>query len=144
MRHGSTFGQQLLSIKYESISGFQKGLYVFGNCFDYVRAKFEWWNPSNRINNLMYRLELIIKILDFINLSIFLRNGTKPHLIERLLHLKQVYATENIRREFTSKYLARELLWNGLIVSTYSVLNFFWKKVNKKILGNPYIYYSTH
>lgn len=119
VRSGSTFGQQLLSIKYENISGFQKVLYLFGNCFDYLKVKLEWWNPSHGINNAIYKLDLIRKILDFINISIFLRYGTKPLLIERFLGLNQVYASENVQRTYTSKYLARELLWNGFIVSIY-------------------------
>lgn len=117
VKSGSTFGQQLLSIRYESISGFQKVLYLFGNCFDYARVKIEWLNPSHKINNAMYKIDLIRKVLDFINISIFLRHGTKPLLIERFLGLKQVYAKENVQRHFASKYLARELLWNGFIVS---------------------------
>lgn len=119
VRNGSTFGQQLLSIKYESISGMQKVLYLFGNCFDYMKNKLESWNPSHNINNTMYKIDLIRKIMNFINISIFLRRGTKLLLIERFLGLKQVYTSENVQRQYTSKYLARELLWNGFIVSTY-------------------------
>lgn len=117
VRNGSTFGQQMLSIKYENISGLQKTVYLIGNCFDYVKTKLEWWNPSHSINNTIYKIDLFRKILSFINLTFFLRTGTKLLLIERVLGLKQVYASENIQRQYNSKYLARELLWSGFIVS---------------------------
>lgn len=120
---GSTFGQQLLSIKYENISGFQKVFYMCGDFFDYVKTKLERWKPSHAINNEMYKLDLIRKIADFINLSFFLLNGTKPLLVERLLGLKQVYTSENVQRQYNSKYLTRELLWNGFIVSFRIPLN---------------------
>lgn len=122
IRNDSTFGQQLLSIKYKNTYGIQRVLYPLGNVFDYIKAKFEWWNPSHKINNVFYRIDLMRKVLDFINLSIFLRNGSKPLLIERLLCLEQVYAKDNVQRQYTSKYLARELLWNGFIVSNYFLI----------------------
>lgn len=50
----------------------------------------------------------------------FLRHGEKPLLVERILGLKQVYKSATPPRMFESKYLARELLWNGFIVSRFS------------------------
>lgn len=75
------------------------------------------WMPTHDMNNVLFKIYMIAKLLDFINISIFLRNGVKPLLIERILGLNQVYATENAQRHFESKYLVRELLWNGFIVS---------------------------
>lgn len=117
VRSGSTFGQQLLSVKYDNISNVQKMLYLLGSCLDYIKIKLEWWNPSHEINNTILKLSTIFQLLDIINLSIFLRYSSKPLLIERILGLNQIYATENAQRQFESKYLARELLWNGFIVS---------------------------
>lgn len=117
VKTGSTFGQQLLAIKYDNISTFQKLLYLFGNCTNYIKTKLEYWKPTHEINNTVARIGLILQILDFINLSAFLRNGTKPLLMERFLGLNHVYANENAQRQFQSKYLSRELLWHGFIVS---------------------------
>ncbi|KAJ3654836.1 hypothetical protein Zmor_013994 [Zophobas morio] len=114
-RSENTFGQQLLSVKYSNLSGTKKVLYVLGSCFEYVKNRLEMWNPSHKINNLTFKIQTVLVIMTFINMSIFLRNGVKPQLIERLLGLNQVYATENAPRHFESKYLARELLWNGFI-----------------------------
>ncbi|CAG9859160.1 unnamed protein product [Phyllotreta striolata] len=115
LKNGSTFGQQLLSIKYKDISTTNRVLYIMGSCLDYVKRRFELWNPSHEFNNTIFKAYLLANLLDFINVSSFLKNGTKPLLIERVLGLDQVYAVENAQRQFESKYLARELLWNGFI-----------------------------
>jgi peroxin-2 len=97
------------------MSDFKKILYLFGNCFEYIKNRLELWRPSHRINILFYKVHMAIVLLNFINMSIFLRNGEKPLLLERFLGLQQIYSTQNAPRLFESKYLARELLWNGFI-----------------------------
>lgn len=52
----------------------------------------------------------------------FLRRGEKPLLVERILGLKQVYKSATPPRMFENKYLARELLWNGFIVSSVTII----------------------
>ncbi|KAJ8918428.1 hypothetical protein NQ315_008125 [Exocentrus adspersus] len=115
LNKGSTFGQQLLSIKYDNISYTKRILYTIATGLGYVKNKLELSKPSHDINNIVFNLYTIIKFLDFINLSVFLRNGTKPLLTERVLGLNQVYTSEAHQRQYESKYLARELLWNGFI-----------------------------
>nr|XP_023017995.1 peroxisome biogenesis factor 2 isoform X1 [Leptinotarsa decemlineata]XP_023017996.1 peroxisome biogenesis factor 2 isoform X2 [Leptinotarsa decemlineata]XP_023017997.1 peroxisome biogenesis factor 2 isoform X3 [Leptinotarsa decemlineata] len=140
LKSNSTFGQQLLSLKYQNISTTQKLLYVLGNCFEYVKTKLEIWKPSHDINNIIFKIYTLLKLLDFINISIFLRSGEKPLLIERILGLTQVYATDNAQRQFESKYLARELLWNGfieLLVYVLPLVNYHKIKRNIRNL-NPY------
>ncbi|XP_018563190.1 peroxisome biogenesis factor 2 [Anoplophora glabripennis] len=111
----NTFGQQLLSIKYENLSYTKKVLYMIGCCLDYIKVKLELWKPSHEINNTISNIYTFIKLFDFINLSVFLRNGVKPLLIERILGLTQVYVSDIGQRQYESKYLARELLWNSFI-----------------------------
>ncbi|XP_056635021.1 peroxisome biogenesis factor 2 [Diorhabda sublineata] len=115
VKHGATFGQQLLSIKYDNMSSVQRVMYLLGHCLTYVKNKFELLRPSHGMNNILFKLYMVMKLLDFINLSVFLRNGVKPLLIERFLGLKQIYSSDNAQRRYDSKYLARELLWNGFI-----------------------------
>ncbi|XP_057653092.1 peroxisome biogenesis factor 2 [Diorhabda carinulata] len=115
VKHGATFGQQLLSIKYDNMSSVQRVMYLLGHCLTYVKNKFELLRPSHGINNTLFKLDTVMKLLDFINLSAFLRNGVKPLLIERFLGLNQIYSSDNAQRRYDSKYLARELLWNGFI-----------------------------
>ncbi|XP_970086.2 peroxisome biogenesis factor 2 isoform X2 [Tribolium castaneum] len=114
-RNESTFGQQLLSIKYSNMSNFKKILYLFGNCFDYVKHRLEFWKPSHKVNTFMFKIHMVLVLLNFINMSIFLRRGVKPLLIERCLGLNQEYSTKTAPRHFEAKYLSRELLWNGFI-----------------------------
>lgn len=115
VKNGCTFGQQLLSIKYNNISSIQRVLYLLGHCLVYLKNKFEILKPSHEMNNTLFKVYMIMKLLDFINISVFLRNGVKPLLIERILGLNQIYSSENAQRHYDSKYLARELLWNGFI-----------------------------
>ncbi|XP_066138180.1 peroxisome biogenesis factor 2-like isoform X1 [Euwallacea fornicatus] len=112
---GSTFGQQLLNIKYQDISAFKKSLYLIFSSLEYVKCRCELWNPSHSINKIFLKWHILIKILDLINTAIFLRHGVKPLLIERVLGLNQIYSSQKSARTFESKYLARELLWNGFI-----------------------------
>ncbi|XP_072395668.1 peroxisome biogenesis factor 2-like [Diabrotica undecimpunctata] len=140
VKNGCTFGQQLLSIKYEDIGTLQRVLYLLGHCLDYVKTKFEIWKPSHDLNNTFYKIYLVTKLLDFINLSVFLSNGVKPLLIERILGLNQVYATDNAQRHFESKYLARELLWNGFIeIIVYVIPLINYHKLRRMVRNfNPF------
>lgn len=117
LKSGSTFGQQLLSIRYSNISKFKKVLYLLANTLDYCKNRLELWNPSHGINNTIHNIHFVLILMNFLNISIFLRNGVKPLLIERFLGLNQEFAKEKSPRLFESKYLARELVWNGFIVS---------------------------
>lgn len=112
-----TFGQQLLLIKYDNLTTFKKTLYMLLSSSSYFREKFAYWKPSHRINKIFDLIEGIYKILHFINLSVFLKTGTMPSLIDRILGLNQIYSVKFAPRAQTSKFLTRELLWNGMIVS---------------------------
>ncbi|KAG5897514.1 hypothetical protein JTB14_030011 [Gonioctena quinquepunctata] len=140
LKTGSTFGQQLLSIKYQNVSTTQHVLYLMTNCLEYIKTKLEIWKPSHDINNTIFKIYTVLKLADFINLSIFLRSGVKPLLIERVLGLTHVYATENAQRQFESKYLARELLWNGFIELLVHILPLVnYHKIKRGIRNlNPY------
>lgn len=117
MQSGSTFGQNLLSIRYDNISTAKKILYFLSVFLTYIKNKLELVNPGHQLNHTLFKLDVFYKIFHVLNLTWFLRNGAKPQIIERLLGLNQVYAHERAQRKFDSKYLGRELLWNGFIVS---------------------------
>lgn len=86
----------------------------------------EYWKPSHKLNNTLYKIQLLLVVMNFINISIFLRYGVKPLLIERFLALDQEYASKKAPRLYGSKYMARELLWNGFIVRKKKVFGFFY------------------
>lgn len=114
IKTGSTYGQHLLTVKYSNLTPTKKYLYLFGAALHYVKNRLEgFWNLEGFINHV----DAFLKVYSVVNISCFLLNGTKPRLIDRILGLEQVYAHDNVQRRFDSKYLARELLWNGLIVS---------------------------
>lgn len=116
IRTGSTFGQSLLSIKYENLTAVKKLLYVATGCLGYAKGKLDALKQEHQASDLLFKLDAVCKVCHLLNLTWFLRNGTKPQLVERFLGLDQMYAHENAQRMFESKYMARELLWNGFIV----------------------------
>lgn len=115
MKHDSTFGQKLLSIKYGNITETKKYLILLASCFDYIRERFLFWNPGSPCNNTVAALRYVLNVLSLVNISIFLRTGQKPLLIERILGLSQIYTSDNVQRQFETKYMTREILWNGFI-----------------------------
>lgn len=122
LKNGSTFGQQLLSIKYAEISPLKRILYMVLNSLGYFKDKIELWNPTHKVNDIINSISFVIRILDLINFILFLCRGTQPRLIERILGLKQVYSDGSTQRTFNSKFFARELLWNSLIEIMVNVL----------------------
>lgn len=138
LRNGSTFGQQMLNVQYENMSTVKKALYVIFNCLDYFKIRCEHSFPSHSISRTISTLYVAYKILDFINISVFLKNGVKPRLSDRILGLNQVYSSGTGSRSFTNKYMTRELLWNGFIeimIYTLPLINFYkLKRVIKQYI----------
>ncbi|KAJ8981237.1 hypothetical protein NQ317_009609 [Molorchus minor] len=95
LHSGNTFGQELLSIKYDNISYIKQILYAIANCLSYIKDKLELWRPSHDINNTIFKIYAVLKMLDLINLSVFLSNGVKPLLIERILGLTQTISGDS-------------------------------------------------
>lgn len=113
IKNGNTFGQQLLAIKYENMTNSKRTLYSILSCFDCL-PKLNVLSQFTTIYKIILQFDALLKVCSFINISYFLRNGRYPLLLDRMLGLKQVYA-QDVERSFESKYLARELLWNGFI-----------------------------
>lgn len=108
----------MLSIKYKNLSKQKKLLYTIATSLEYVKSCIEKCRPGHDVNRIIFQIEVFCRICNLLNIICFLRNGTKPRLVERFLSLDQVYAHENGQRRFETKYQTRELLWNGFIVST--------------------------
>lgn len=122
MESGSTFGQKLLAIKYTEMSKSKKILYLLLSNVGYLRDRLEESHISAKMLNVIKRLDSLVALCSFINLSVFLQYGKMPLLIQRILGLEQVYS-HNVQRHSGSKYMTRELLWNGFIVNMYNNLN---------------------
>lgn len=127
LKCNSTFGQQLLSIKYNNITSFKKLLLSAGIFIEYLMDK-----SQSSDNNILTKFKLaklrdIVQIFKFLNISLFLRSGLKPRLKERILGLEILYSSENIQRQYSSLYMTRELLWDSFIVSKYCLNTLYFE-----------------
>lgn len=122
IKNSQTFGQKLLAIQYNNISTSKKVLYCLFNLMEYLKDKLELSSLSDLHKNVL-SFNMFLKICSLINISVFLKYGTKPRLIERILGLDQAYIQKNVNRQFGSKYMTRELLWNNFIVWLFFILN---------------------
>lgn len=116
---GSTFGQNLLSIKYKNLSSIKTVFYFLSGFLSYFKYRLEHLSVKFGLSDTLFKINVFYKISDLLNLTWFLLNGKKPRIIERVLALDQEYTYGTAQRKFHSKYLERELLWNGFIVSFY-------------------------
>ncbi|KAK9879779.1 hypothetical protein WA026_006842 [Henosepilachna vigintioctopunctata] len=127
VKNGSTFGQQLMSIKYENITDVKKVLYMALHSLGYIKSKIEYLKPSHPLNYGFNKIYMALKLLDLVNFTLFLYRGKKPQLIDRVLELNQVYNEGGTSRTYNSMYLGRELIWNSLIeimVNVVPLMNF--------------------
>lgn len=104
------------------MSNKKKILYLFGNVYHYVQERvIDLAQPNLWLFGMITMLNNILIVAKFVNISLFLRNGKYPTLKERILGLEHEYVNNNVQRYYSSKYMARELLWNGLIVSNHLI-----------------------
>uniref|UniRef100_A0A6V7IU45 RING-type E3 ubiquitin transferase (cysteine targeting) n=1 Tax=Bracon brevicornis TaxID=1563983 RepID=A0A6V7IU45_9HYME len=118
----STFGQKLLDLSYMDLTK-SKSLCF---CLLIILPKYleEKYTDPNRIpetlreKRMRRNLEMIfkiVKLLSFTNLIIFLHRGTQPVLIERFLGISSRNIAPHQPRTIGYSYMARELLWHGLM-----------------------------
>lgn len=119
-KDGKTFGQQMLSLKYDDNYLSKKKLYWFFGylvILKYVKDKLLMSYTSNaNAQNFISVLEKFQIIGDFMNMIRFLKTGKKPMLIEYLLNLEMT-STIKISNRYTDFSWTRELLWHSFIVS---------------------------
>lgn len=119
----STFGQQMLSIKYGSSFSKRKAvrwaLLTIG-C-RYIREKIP--NIAAHVLNVSYRnkinmfiswVEVSLQVAYIMNLLVFLHKGRYPTVTDRLVSLQPVSAV-NQSRVVGYSYITRELLWHGIL-----------------------------
>lgn len=122
----STFGQQLLVLAYdnEKLTSTRLCLHFALTILpQYIKSLEERHiSPYRRIEWLKKAIEwgenaaLILSVLNFFR---FLKTGRRPTLIDFLLGLDYISLRNNQRRDIGYKYLTRELLWGGFMVSYY-------------------------
>ena len=88
-------------------------------------------------------MSTLIKAMNFSNFVIFMFTGRYTSLVERLLHMRLVYAQQNIPRFHSFEFLNRELVWQGFtefLTFLMPLINFdrIRRFINQKILRkNP-------
>lgn len=117
----ATFGQQLLNLKYDKINE-RKAIFLFllTTLPKYIQergmeSQFVVISHNDKLKFYFEWIANIIRILEFVNLILFLHRGTQPNLIERLLGISSQSAITNRPRNIGYSYMTRELLWHGLI-----------------------------
>lgn len=142
LRRGkSTFGQQLLDLHYENITGAKSVLYaIFTIGPAYAREKLaNAVGVDPNFTAVLDRLADLAKLLEFLNLLIFLHRGTQPRVIEYLLGIASSPSTVHKPRNIGYSYMARELLWHSLMelfTTGLPLVNFHYiKHALKKLLA---------
>ncbi|XP_076626311.1 peroxisomal biogenesis factor 2 [Colletes latitarsis] len=137
LRRGkSTFGQQLLNLHYERIDRTKSILYLILTIGPaYVRDRIVAGASSQSLNTFFDRVANVAKLLEFINLLIFLHRGTQPRVVEYLLGISSHSTTTHKPRNIGYSYMTRELLWHGLMelfTTGLPLINFHYLKYSLK------------
>lgn len=116
----STFGQQMLSLKYNQENFTKTKLYWYygytvGLRYLKERAIYSF-TMNTRIQRLINTMETFHLVADIINFLRFIQSGKCPSLIDFILGL-QMSADKITREDLTDFAWTRELLWHNFIVS---------------------------
>ncbi|BES99640.1 Pex2 / Pex12 amino terminal region [Nesidiocoris tenuis] len=118
----STFGQQLLCLKYENgvplhrlrlLGGLNIGLAYLkarSQNLKTVESKLPVW-----VSFVLKHAEFFLTSLNFLFFLAFLRRGGSPHFTDNLLGIKPVSTVKPSERSIGYSYMTRELLWHGAI-----------------------------
>lgn len=140
LRRGeSTFGQQLLNLSYANITRAKSVLYLIATIGPaYVRDKL-LSGASRRLVVLLERVANLVRLLEFLNLLIFLHRGTQPRVVEYALGIASSSTTTHRPRNIGYSYMTRELLWHGLMelfTTGLPMINFHYlKHAAKRLLA---------
>lgn len=137
-RGNSTFGQQLLDLRYENITGTKSVLYLILTIVPaYARDKLANTDVDRNFKTAFDRIANVARLLELINLLVFLHRGTQPRLVEYLLGIANSATTVHKPRNIGYSYMTRELLWHGLtelFATGLPIVNFHYLKHTAKKL----------
>ncbi|XP_032511078.1 peroxisome biogenesis factor 2 [Danaus plexippus] len=122
----STFGQQMLSLKYKPDNFARSKLYwyfVYAIGLKYLRDRALYSFTSNtRVQNFLSKIETFQLVGDILNFLRFIQSGKHPALIDFILGL-ELTADKLTREDLTDFSWTRELLWHNLIELIGTVLS---------------------
>ncbi|XP_017885408.1 peroxisome biogenesis factor 2 [Ceratina calcarata] len=134
----STFGQQLLNLHYENVTRAKSLLYLMLTIVpEYARDKLAGNGGNRNLGMLLDYVGDVMKLLEFVNLLVFLHRGTQPQVIEYLLGIASRSTTTHKPRNIGYSYMTRELLWHSLMelfTTGLPMINFHYLKCGLKKL----------
>ncbi|KAG6446354.1 hypothetical protein O3G_MSEX004419 [Manduca sexta] len=127
----STFGQDMLSLKYKTDYFSKSKLYWYygftvGLRYLKERAIYSFTSNTN-VQNIVHKLETFQLIADIVNFLRFIQSGKHPILVDFILGL-ELQADQLTREDLTDFSWTRELLWHNfieLIGTGISLMNIF-------------------
>lgn len=127
----STFGQDMLSLKYKTENFSDSKLYWYYGYtigLKYLKERAVYSFTSNtKVQSFLHKLETIQLIGDIINFLRFIQTGKYPLLVDYILGL-QLSADKLTREDLTDFSWTRELLWHNfieLIGTSLALINIF-------------------
>ncbi|XP_053602719.1 peroxisome biogenesis factor 2 [Plodia interpunctella] len=145
----STFGQEMLSLKYKTDNITSSKLYwYFGYRIGlkYIKDRALYSFTSNiRVQNVIHKIETFQLIGDILNFLRFIQSGKYPLLIDFILGL-ELTADKLTREDLTDFSWTRELLWHNfieLIGTAISLMNMFGLR-NKLTTVLKYVWWRKH
>lgn len=130
----SSFGQQMLSLKYKTENLTKTKLYwyfVYTVALKYFRDRAMYsFTYNTKIQNFLTNMETFQLVGDILNFLQFINSGKHPALIDFILGL-QLTADKLTREDLTDFSWTRELLWHNLIEligTVISLVNMFGLK----------------
>ncbi|KAJ0179796.1 hypothetical protein K1T71_004387 [Dendrolimus kikuchii] len=145
----STFGQEMLSLKYKKDYFSTSKLYWYygytiGLKYLKERAIYSFTSNTN-IQNIIHKLETFQMIGDILNFLRFIQSGKYPLLIDFILGL-ELTADKLTREDLTDFSWTRELLWHNfieLIGTSLALINIFGlRRRLSKVL--KYVWWREH
>ncbi|XP_046753820.1 peroxisome biogenesis factor 2 [Diprion similis] len=118
----STFGQQLLNLHYDKYNKKKAILYIILSVVPrYLQEKMidnrliGSMETGNQIQRFFDWVSTTVRLLNFVNILVFLNQGNQPNIVERILGIYNQPTTTQRPRNIGYSYMTRELLWHSLI-----------------------------
>ncbi|GLH16309.1 Peroxisome biogenesis factor 2 [Gryllus bimaculatus] len=131
-RMHSTFGQHLLNLKYEGTLPRCKSYAwcILSIIPSYLKDRLGPKLSSHKADagfHMLYKivqqLHIFVRVATLYNLLMFLRDGKYPTLLERVLRMRPVPASEQ-QRIVGYSFMTRELIWHTLIGNLLADIHF--------------------
>lgn len=119
----SSFGQQLLNLHYDKYNNKKAILFVLLNVVPkYIQERVSnngrWATnveQTVKLKSVVEWIDVVTKLLTFVNILVFLNQGNQPNIVERVLGIHNRPTKAHKPRNIGYSYMTRELLWHSFI-----------------------------